>query len=86
MHVRTKVASVSKSFATVRASVRLLASVCAHMTLEQPWPREVLSAYRTLVRCLMREKVHTEISSYINKFTKEALDILACIAVDCVMV
>jgi len=60
LHVRTQVRAVGKSFAAMRASVRLLSGVRPEVALQQPRPAEHLSAHVTRVRQLVRQLVHRE--------------------------
>ena len=60
LHVSAKVGSVGKGLATVGATVGLVPRVAAHVTLQQPGPRESLSTDITLVVEVMSEDVHAE--------------------------
>ena len=60
LHVSAKVGTVCKGLSTVGATVGLVPRVAAHVTLQQPGPRESLSTDITLVVEVMSEDVHAE--------------------------
>ena len=60
LHVSAKVGAVCKGFSTVGTTIGLVPRVAAHVTLQQPGPRESLSTDITLVVEVMSEDVHAE--------------------------
>ena len=60
LHVSAKVGTVCKGLATVGTTIGLVPRVAAHVTLQQPGPRESLSTDITLVVEVMSEDVHAE--------------------------
>ena len=60
LHVSAQVGTVCKGLATVGTTIGLVPRVAAHVTLQQPGPRESLSTDITLVVEVMSEDVHAE--------------------------
>lgn len=58
LHVRAEVGPVGESLTAVRAAVRLLAGVRPQVALQQPRPRELLTAYAAAVRQFVSQQVH----------------------------
>ena len=60
MHVSSQVGTVSKSFATVSAAIRLVPCMTSHVALQQPRPGESFSTDITLVVEVVGEHMHAE--------------------------
>ena len=71
LHVSAKVRAVGERPAADLALERLLARVRAHVTLQQPRPRECLAANVTLARQRVRADVHFERAERIVGFLAE---------------
>ena len=60
LHMSSQVGTVSKSFATVSAAIRLVPCMTSHVALQQPRSRESLSTDITLVVEVVGEHMHAE--------------------------
>lgn len=60
LHMRPQIGPIRERLAAMRAPIRLLPGMRPQMALQQPRPREELTAYPARVIQLMREQMHSQ--------------------------